>query len=207
MRTRQKGFTLLEMVVVVAVIGILLGIAIPSYQNYVIRSNRTEGQALLSDAAARQERYYSQNPGVGYTKDVAKLGMSSANSPNNLYNLTIATPTSTTYTLTATPINSQTRDKTCGKLTLNRNRRTRRSRQDRQQQHRQRLLALKRKSPSTRGALSLRTVHKALTRSSLGIEKVMFSSRPSSSCSSDAPTRVAGRSRRAPALPARKRLR
>lgn len=76
MRTRQKGFTLLEMVVVVAVIGILLGIAIPSYQNYVIRSNRTEGQALLSDAAARQERYYSQNPGVGYTKDVAKLGMS-----------------------------------------------------------------------------------------------------------------------------------
>lgn len=55
MRTRQKGFTLLEMVVVVAVIGILLGIAIPSYQNYVIRSNRTEGQALLSDAAARQE--------------------------------------------------------------------------------------------------------------------------------------------------------
>lgn len=119
MRTRQKGFTLLEMVVVVAVIGILLGIAIPSYQNYVIRSNRTEGQALLSDAAARQERYYSQNPGVGYTKDVAKLGMSSANSPNNLYNLTIATPTSTTYTLTATPINSQTRDKTCGKLTLN----------------------------------------------------------------------------------------
>lgn len=110
MRTRQKGFTLLEMVVVVAVIGILLGIAIPSYQNYVIRSNRTEGQALLSDAAARQERYYSQNPGVGYTKDVAKLGMSSANSPNNLYNLTIATPTSTTYTLTATPINSQTRE-------------------------------------------------------------------------------------------------
>lgn len=90
-----------------------------SHQNYVIRSNRTEGQALLSDAAARQERYYSQNPGVGYTKDVTKLGMSSANSPNNLYNLTIATPTSTTYTLTATPINSQTRDKTCGKLTLN----------------------------------------------------------------------------------------
>ncbi|MCW3881439.1 type IV pilin protein [Pseudomonas aeruginosa] len=114
MRTRQKGFTLLEMVVVVAVIGILLGIAIPSYQNYVIRSNRTEGQAV----AARQERYYSQNPGVGYTKDVAKLGMSSANSPNNLYSLTIETPTSTAYTLTATPINSQTRDKSCGKLTL-----------------------------------------------------------------------------------------
>ncbi|MFU6244192.1 type IV pilin protein [Pseudomonas paraeruginosa] len=114
MTKKEKGFTLLEMMIVVVLIGILLGIAIPSYQNYVIRA-----QALLSDAAARQERYYSQNPGVGYTNDVAKLGMSSANSPNNLYSLTIATPTSTTYTLTATPINSQTRDKTCGKLTLN----------------------------------------------------------------------------------------
>ncbi|MGC3080626.1 type IV pilin protein, partial [Pseudomonas aeruginosa] len=78
--------------------GILLGIAIPRYQIYVIRSNRTEGQALHSDAAARQERYYSQNPGDGYTKDVTKLGMSSANSPYNLYYLTIASPTSTTYT-------------------------------------------------------------------------------------------------------------
>lgn len=97
MTKKEKGFTLLEMMIVVVLIGILLGIAIPSYQNYVIRANRTEGQALLSDAAARQERYYSQNPGVGYTNDVAKLGMSSANSPNNLYSLTIATPTSTTY--------------------------------------------------------------------------------------------------------------
>ncbi|PXC03116.1 pilus assembly protein PilE, partial [Pseudomonas aeruginosa] len=54
-----------------------------------------------------------------YTKDVAPLCLRSSPSPHNLYPLTIATPTSTTYTLTATPINSQTRDKTCGKLTLN----------------------------------------------------------------------------------------
>lgn len=142
MRTRQKGFTLLEMVVVVAVIGILLGIAIPSYQNYVIRSNRTEGQALLSDAAARQERYYSQNPGVGYTKDVAKLGMSSANSPNNLYNLY---PDRHADQLADPRQDLRQADPQSA-------RRTRRSRQDRQQQHRQRLLALKRKSPSTRGS-------------------------------------------------------
>ncbi|MDF5957322.1 type IV pilin protein [Pseudomonas aeruginosa] len=119
MRTRQKGFTLLEMVVVVAVIGILLGIAIPSYQNYVIRSNRTEGQALLSGRGRAPGTLLLAEPRGRLHQDVAKLGMSSANSPNNLYNLTIATPTSTTYTLTATPINSQTRDKTCGKLTLN----------------------------------------------------------------------------------------
>ncbi|WP_109421598.1 type IV pilin protein, partial [Pseudomonas aeruginosa] len=67
----------------------------------------------------RQERYYSQNPGVGYTKDVAKRGMSPATPPNTLYNLPIAPPPSPPYPLTATPINSQTRDKTCGKLTLN----------------------------------------------------------------------------------------
>ena len=118
MRTRQKGFTLLEMVVVVAVIGILLGIAIPSYQNYVIRSNRTEGQALLSDAAARQERYYSQNPGS------ATPGRSQAGHEfGQLAEQPVQPHHSDAHQHHLYPDrhadHSQTRDKTCGKLTLN----------------------------------------------------------------------------------------
>ncbi|MQK16898.1 prepilin-type N-terminal cleavage/methylation domain-containing protein, partial [Escherichia coli] len=57
----QRGFTLIELMVAVAIISILAAIAYPSYREYVNRGNRSEGQALLSDAAAAQERYYAQN--------------------------------------------------------------------------------------------------------------------------------------------------
>ena len=57
---RSAGFTLIEVMIVVVIIGILASIAYPSYNEYVKRGNRTEGQVFLSDAAARQERYSSQ---------------------------------------------------------------------------------------------------------------------------------------------------
>ncbi|HBP5388065.1 TPA: prepilin-type N-terminal cleavage/methylation domain-containing protein, partial [Pseudomonas aeruginosa] len=53
----NRGFTLIELMIVVVIIAILAGIAYPSYDEYVKRGNRTEGQALLSEAAATQERY------------------------------------------------------------------------------------------------------------------------------------------------------
>jgi len=58
---RQNGFTLIELMVTVVIIGILASIAFPSYQEFVKRGNRTEGQAFLSEVAARQERYFAQN--------------------------------------------------------------------------------------------------------------------------------------------------
>ncbi len=114
---RMKGFTLIEVMIVVVIVAILASIAFPSYQEYVLRSNRTEGQALLSDAAARQERYFAQHN--TYADTVAKLGLSSANSTNGLYQLSISPNPTTSFTLTATPQGSQTRDTKCANLTLN----------------------------------------------------------------------------------------
>nr|WP_288355438.1 type IV pilin protein [uncultured Pseudomonas sp.] len=116
----QKGFTLIEMMIVVAIIGILAAIAYPSYDEYVKRGNRTEGQALLSDAAARQERYFSQN-NTYITKeaDIGKLGInlgSGNKSATGKYVFSVSkVDKDGGYTLTAT---QQFGDSKCGNLTL-----------------------------------------------------------------------------------------
>ncbi len=112
---RQGGFTLIEAMIVVAIIAILAAIAYPSYTEYVLRGNRTEGMALLNEAAARQERYFAQNN--TYTDTVADLNMN-AQSPHGYYTLSISNVGANTYTLTAATANSQTRDTKCGNLGL-----------------------------------------------------------------------------------------
>lgn len=107
------GFTLIEMMIVVAIVGILSAIAYPSYQEYVLRGNRSVGMAFLNDAAARQERYYTQNN--TYADTPAKLGYSSTSSANNLYVLSTPIGTTSAYSLLATV---QRADAKCGNLGL-----------------------------------------------------------------------------------------
>ncbi|CAE6898311.1 type IV pilin protein [Ectopseudomonas khazarica] len=124
-RTKNSGFTLIELMIAVMIIGILAAIAIPSYQQYVTRSNRTEGMALLQEAAARQERFMTQNN--RYATTVAELGYASVNgrpagrSSSDLYQLAIVNSTSTVeYSMTVTPQGIQaSRDTECGTLGLN----------------------------------------------------------------------------------------
>lgn len=113
----QRGFTLIEMMIVVAIAGILAAIAYPSYTNYVLRSHRSEGQALLIEAAARQERYFVQNN--TYADTIDKLGYSSATSSNGYYQLSISSASASDYALTVTPQGGQAKDTKCSNLTLN----------------------------------------------------------------------------------------
>ncbi len=57
----QKGFTLIELMIVVAIIGILAAIAIPNFMNYQCKANQREGQAMLSSLRTAMEAYYAEN--------------------------------------------------------------------------------------------------------------------------------------------------
>ncbi len=125
MRNAEKGFTLIELMIVVAVVAILAAIAYPSYQEYVKRSRRLEGQSLLSDTAARQERWRAQNGSYMISNaetDVAKLKLPyGAKSEHGYYVLEISLDPAGTdggYTLTAKRAGAQTTDARCGNFTL-----------------------------------------------------------------------------------------
>jgi type IV pilus assembly protein PilA len=76
MKTLQKGFTLIELMIVVAIIGILAAIAIPAYQDYTIRSQVTEGLTLASDIKAGVAEYLAQTG--SWPTDLTDVGLGSA---------------------------------------------------------------------------------------------------------------------------------
>lgn len=118
----KQGFSLIELLIVVVVVAILVSIAYPSYQEYITRARRSEGQSALMDLASRMERYYSEH----HTYQTATIGsgnasdvLSSATTAEGWYTLSIPTATASTYTLQATPRNTQgTSDTRCQSLTL-----------------------------------------------------------------------------------------
>lgn len=115
---RQNGFTLIEVMITVVIIGILASIAYPSYQEFVKRGNRTEGQAFLSEVAARQERYFAQNNEyITSDSDIGKLNLKNGStSETGKYELSIDEHAGDGgYTLTA---EEQFNDTACGNLTL-----------------------------------------------------------------------------------------
>ena len=118
MQSRNQGFSLIELMIVVVIVAILAAVAIPSYRQYVVRSHRTDAQRALMDVAGRQERYfYSNNTYADALGDLS----ASASMAGAYYSVSIASASSTDFTVTATAVGAQQRDDTlCQTLSLNR---------------------------------------------------------------------------------------
>ncbi len=121
-KTSGAGFTLIELMIVVAVIAIISAIAYPSYTKSVQKSRRAEGKALLLDAANRQERRFGDSN--KYTENMTQLGYAAdpAVSENGHYNVDSSSTSSTAlldFTLTATAIGVQAVDTACATMTIN----------------------------------------------------------------------------------------
>jgi type IV pilus assembly protein PilE len=106
---KHKGFTLLELMIVVAIVGILAAIALPAYQNYIIRTKRADATGALMAATNAMERYRANN--FSYA-GAATTPPFNANVPSDgtqgaYYTLSVITPTATSYTLSAAATGSQ----------------------------------------------------------------------------------------------------
>ena len=95
-----NGFSLIEMMIVVAIIGILAGIALPSYQQYIVKTRRIDVQQVITSQAQAFERFFTTNG--RYTSSGTTCGVS--NSTNTYYTITSDCTTANQFTITATPI-------------------------------------------------------------------------------------------------------
>ncbi len=136
-RAASFCYSLIELMVVAAIIAVLAAIAISSYSSYVVKTNRSAATGCMSEYASYMERYYTttlsyaETPASGSTVAVANpaigspspmvLDCASTTQTGNNYTYSLPAPavSATAYTIEATPINAQlTRDTQCGTLTL-----------------------------------------------------------------------------------------
>lgn len=117
---KNIGFTLIELVIAVAIVGIIAAVAIPEYNSQKRKGFRSDAIVLLTTAAQLQERYRSESNNAAYSNipdDLTpKPGVTT--SPKGRYQLTIENYSATTYTLVATAISGQAQDTTCAKFKL-----------------------------------------------------------------------------------------
>ena len=129
---RQRGVTLIELMIVIVILALIAGYAYPSYMNYVVDTKRTAATSILLQVADRQQQFFMDNK--RFTNDLTNLGfaanplviaddgrtLAGAGDADSTYSVALSNVTATTYTVTAAPLNGQAaRDGECGSLTLN----------------------------------------------------------------------------------------
>lgn len=115
---KQNGFTLIELMVTVAIVGMLASIAYPSYTSYIIKGNRSAAQAQMLDIANRQQQFLLANRAFASTTTLNSSGYMLPSTLTGKYThaVDVGTGTVPSFTITFTATGNQTRD---GNITLN----------------------------------------------------------------------------------------
>lgn len=113
----SKGFTLIELMVAVAVVAILAAVAYPAYTQHVLKANRSSAQSVMMNAASKQEQYFLDNR--SYASSINEL-VTIPSDVASRYDITTNTLATTPpgYQVRATPKSAQLADTKCGELTL-----------------------------------------------------------------------------------------
>jgi len=121
--TQSRGFTLVELMVAVAVLGVIVAVAYPAYIDFLERSRRAEAQEALQNVATLQEQFYTNNK--GYSGSLSDLDVSTT-TENAYYQLSLSTASSIdgsaqTYTISASAQGAQASDTDCAAIHLDSN--------------------------------------------------------------------------------------
>ena len=126
---KQRGVTLIELMIVIVILAVIASFAYPSYMGYVVDTKRTAATSILLQVADRQQHFFIDNQ--RFANDLSNLGFASnplviaddgqpTAGGDSTYSVALSNVTATTYTITAAPLNGQAaRDTECGSLTLN----------------------------------------------------------------------------------------
>jgi len=112
MKKYIRGFTLIELMIVLTIVALIIAFGYPSYRSRIMKAQRADAKIFMLDIANRQERFYADRG--SYTTTITDLGLANTTSPDGHYTVAITAEPSNdimvTYRITATPQGNQTND-------------------------------------------------------------------------------------------------